>query len=411
MTSTTDDVPQSIEEAGALLGAVITRYGTGTYRMIAPPKGIHSSFATVSPVPSSELLFRLHSLRALLRSAPQDIPLVAAPSLLAGVLMKLLGISSNLASTPADPNKRVDTPPMLSTPLRKLWVDCVVLCHRLGEGLAGNARINIYGFVRNMIQLAGMNPRTARAAGGTRIAALEVLAGLFEDPKLSPQLASWALDIINLSQRALRSSGNGEPTYRIASVRAACSAAIACRQASLKIRPVEGSARLVLKGAMEDKAIVEVVKLIKLAVTDKFPEVRSSAATLASLLAPIVIHTSVKSPTNPDAAVNSPTTSLEDVMTVAFKNLDDESPDVAAGWAEAMSRCLSTAIEYYKQINAENVGRRDVEGDEPGSTGPTASDNAADRATPARKGVVPASVASSLPNAMKYLVAADRRDE
>ena len=340
----------------------------------------------------------LHALRALLRSAPESIPLVAAPSLLAGVLMKLLGVSSSIASAPVDPNRRTATPPMLSTPLRRLWVDCVVLCHRLGEGLSGNTRVNIYGFVRNMISLAGMNPRTAKAAGGVRVAALEAMAGLFEDPKLSPQLASWGMDVIQLSQRALRSSGNGEPTYRVASIHAACAVAVACRQSSMKLRPVEGSACLVLKGAMEDKAILEVVKLLRLAAMDKFPEVRSAAASLAGLLAPVLIHTSIKKPhSSNEGAASSPTMSLEDVMTISFKNIDDECPEVASGWADALSRCMSTSIEYSQQLSAESTTRRDVEGDGP-------SNPQTKEPSIRRKGIVPLAACSTLPGAIKYLV-------
>lgn len=397
-----DDTPQSVEEAGALLGAAITRYGSrDAHKTINPPRGTHSSFSIISPVPSSELFVRLHSLRAHLRSTPKDTPLVAAPSLLAGVLMKLLGVSNTLASAKsADLTKRTATPPMLSNPLRKLWVDCVVLCHSLGDGLSGNARINIFGFVRNMIQLASMNPKTSRAAGGTRVAALEVIGALMEDERLSKTLASWSLDVIVLSQRALRSSGNGEPTYRIAAVRTACSAAIASRLAFMNVRPMEGSARLVLKGALEDKAIFEMVKLLRIAVTDKFPEVRSAAATLSSLLAPLVIHTQVRSVTSSDAAAASSTASLEDIMTMAIKNLDDESPDVAARWAEALARCMCTCIEFGQQVTAEKSSQRDVEGrsdatSAPGNEGPHRS---------GRKGVLSASSCSSLPKALKQLV-------
>eukprot|EP00980_Cylindrotheca_fusiformis_P023611 scaffold10671_cov131-Cylindrotheca_fusiformis.AAC.9 len=400
-----EEVPQSVEEAGALLGATITFYGTShNYKTISPPKGTHSSFATISPIPSSELFVRLHTLRALLRSAPTDTPLVAAPSLLAGVLIKLLGVSNKLASaTNADATRRVPIPPMLSTPLRKLWVDCVVLCHSLGEGLSGNARINIYGFLRNMISLASLNPRTAKAAGGTRVAALEAIEGIMKDPKLSVQLASWAFDVTHLCQRALKSSGNGEPTFRIAAVRTACSVVIASRDAFMKTRPVEGTARLVLKGALDDKAIFEMVKLLKTAVNDKFVEVRTSAARLASLLAPLVIHIAVKSPRTPDAAVSA-TASLEDIMTLAFKNLDDESAECAAAWAEALARCMSTAIEVGAQLSAEQTSQRDVEG---GGAVPSPSKGSGrgSRNT-TRKGVLPASTCSTLPKALKYLVSA-----
>jgi hypothetical protein len=405
MVVVSDDTPQSIEEAGALLGAAITTYSSpGSHTTINPPKGTHSSFATISPVPSSELMLLLHSLRSLLRSAPTDTPLVAAPSLLEGVLLKLLSISSTLASTPVvDPSRRVGTPPMLSTPLRKLWVDCVVLCHTLGEGLSGNARINIYGFVRSMIALAGMNPRTARAAGGTRTAALEVIAGLMEAEKLSKQLASWALDVIDLSKRALRSIGNGEPTYRIAAVRTACSAAVASRCSFMSTRPMEGTSRVLLKGALEDKAILEMVKLLKVAVADKMPEVRHGAATLVSLLAPLVIHISIKSPSTPDAVAVSPTASLEDIMTMAFRNLDDESPYVAAAWAEALARGMSTSIEYHKQKTDERASQRNADGGAP-SAASGATNDSKGRMAGMRKGILSSTVCSTLPKSLRYLV-------
>lgn len=397
-----EEVPESVEEAGALLGATITLYDIGSYTIINPPKGTHSSFATIHPVPSSELFVRLHHLRALLRSAPKDTPLVAAPSLLAGVLMKLLGVSNKLASAPnVDPTRRVATPPLMSTPLRKLWVDCVVLCHSLGEGLSGNARINIYGFVRNMISLAALNPRTAKAAGGTRVAALEAIEGIMMDPKLSTQIASWAFDVAHLCQRSLKSSGNGEPTYRIAAVRTACAVVISSRTAFMKTRPVEGSARLILKGALDDKAILEMVKLVKTATQDKFVEVRTGAAHLASLLAPLAIHTTVKSPRTPDAAA-SPTASLEDIMTLAFKNLDDVSAECAAAWAEALARCMSTAIEVGTQKIAEKTSQRDVEGRGPSPATPRGG---RERSNPSnRKGVLPASMCATLPQSLKYLV-------
>ena len=246
-----------------------------------------------------------------------------------------------------------------------------------------------------MIILAGLNPKTARALGGTRIAALEVIGGLLEDPKLSSQLASWAFDISQLCQRALKSSGNGEPSYRIAAVEAACSVAVASRVAFMKTRTVES--QLMLKGALEDKAIFEMVKVLKIAVQDKYPEVRGAAARLACLLAPLVININVKSPSSPDALAASPTMSLEDIMTIAFKNLDDESPFVSGSWAEALARCMCTSIEYKNQTGS---GRdRDVEGGNSGGPGDGGSTGRG-----ARKGVLPAAACDTVPKAMKYLV-------
>lgn len=252
-----------------------------------------------------------------------------------------------------------------------------------------------------MIILAGLNPRTAKAQGGTRVAALQVISGVLEDPKLATQLASWAYDIIQLCQRALKSSGNGEPTYRIAAVQTACSVVIASRLAFLKTRSIDqgSSGQLLLKGALEDKAIFEMVKLLKLGLQDKFPEVRSETARLASLMAPMVINTHVKSPSSPDAIAATPTTTLEDVMTIAFKNLDDESPHVAASWAEALARLMSTSIEYQNQMGSERAGNRDVEGGTSGGPGTASLSNRGPR-----KGVLPASACNTLPKALKYLV-------
>lgn len=409
---TLDDRPDSVEEAGALLGAAITRCGSGSTDVINPPKGMHSSFATVAAVPSSQLLIRLYYLRSFLRSAPQNEPLVAAPSLLA-VLMKLLSMSNELAAKNAarttDINHRDEIPPMMSTPLRKLWVECVVLCHRLGEGLSGAAKTSLYNFLRNMIALAGLNPRTAKAAGGTRIAGLDVVGGLFDDETLAPKLVSWSYDVLQLCLRALRSSGNGEPTYRISAMKMACSVAKACRVAHLKAKPVEiPEACLLLKGAMEGPAVQEALKILRQASADKFPEVRSVAATFAGLLPPmLVLH--VKSKPNRQAEPGShqqeiaPIVHLEETINLALRNIDDEKAEVAGGWSEALARCVCTAIEFGRQKASSEVANRDVEADQE-SSGPTSavSDGAMQKGV--RRKENPVFLCKNLKSAIRFLV-------
>jgi len=224
-----------------------------------------------------------------------------------------------------------------------------------------------------------------------------VISGLLEDSKLSAQLASWALDIIQLCQRALKSSGNGEPTYRIAAIRAACSVVVATRMAFMKTREIWGSDQFVLKGAFEDKSIFEMVKLLKIAAQDKFPEVRGAATRLACLLGPVAINLHIKSQSSPEAQATSPTTCLEDIMTLAFKNLDDESPHVSEGWAEALARCMCTSIEFKSQTGSDR-GRSDDDEDGSGE----APENSSGRG--GKKGTLSAEVCNTLPRAMKYLV-------
>lgn len=400
-----DIFPGSVEEAGALLGATITRCGREHTPLSAPPKGMHSSFATVFPAaPSAELLNRLYALRAILRTyqrndngnngagdgeacPPPPQPLVSAPSLLA-VLIKLLGVSTSIANRVAaghrdDSSQRcsVDTAPMLSTPLRKLWVDCVVLCHSLGASAAASSsrgggagsgagvKMDTTQFLRQMADIAGSHPRSARAAGGVRIAALDVIAKLLQEPNLSSQLAPWSLELLQLCLKSLRSAGNGEPTYRVSAMRTACAAAVACRESYLSTRRSLSSIELgkndksllLLQSAMDDKSILESVRVLKQAATDKFPEVRRSAAQFASLMAPLLVHPR-SSPDQPN-----PLGSLDEVLALALKNIDDESPFVADGWAEAAARCICTAVEYHEKAKQAG-GRRDAD-DVGGSSG------------------------------------------
>lgn len=433
--------PESVEEAAALLGATITkcggaagggagavaaaRRGTSTAAAATPaaaaaaaadahpttaalPHGMHPAFAVSGRQTASELVSRLYVLRALLRTVQSQSQsqsqsgsktaslLPAAPSILQ-VLKKLLGVSTQLAgaaaattmsssgshSEAAAPKR--DTPPLLSTPCRKLWVDCVVLCYQLQCSTTDTTQ-----FVRQMLALASVHPRSSKAAGGVRMAALQVVAALMEcgdDDEtttddnniinsrfaLASMLAPWSLDVLQVCLKALRSAGNGEPTYRRAAVRAACAAAAACRNAARKQRGAVAShshnndnnnSLLLLPGAMEDKAVAEAIRVLRQAAADKFPEVRSAAATLAALLAPLLVPPTHSSSSNSGTASPSdPLQALEEVVQIALRNLDDESPATADGWAEAVARCACTAIYHHQQVKAQTQQQQGSAGD------------------------------------------------
>ena len=385
--------------------------------------------------PESELLHRLYILRSMLRTAADaNAALVAAPSILQ-VLKKLLGISTQVAAaaatvvsttsvptpltftsnstttittttansnssnnatldttsavgttgetskdaTPPPPPKqrkillphKYDTPPLWSTPCRRLWVDCVVLCHALSSSTNHN---DLTLFVRQMLDVASIHPRSVKAGGGVRIAALAVIGALLvqdDDDNnvvisergqrpfltLATKLAPWSLDILQICLKALRSAGNGEPTFREAAIRTAGATAVACRNVARNSRHTrrDGGSHtsttedFCLPGAMEDRAMVESIKILKQAATDKFPEIRSGAATLAITLAPILIahHSGATSGSTAD-----PLSSLEEVIQLALRNLDDECLVVADGWAEALARCFCTAIQHNETIKA-----------------------------------------------------------
>lgn len=363
---TLSNFPQSVEEAGALLGATITTCGKGVRKPTLPPIGMHSSFTVYAHVPSSELMSRLYDLRALLRAS--DAALSSAPSILA-VLMKLIGVSTSLAAAAttsttgltsattsttgtsagsAAPAISDQTPPLLSNPLRKLWIDCVVLCHTQGT----SALMDVTTFVRKLLATALLHPRSQKAAGGVRLAALQCVAALLRQPGLASRLAPWALEVFQAALKAVKSTGNGEPTYRLAAVEMSVAAAVASRVACLKSKPESAA----LTGAVEEKALQEAIKLVKVAVTDKYPEVRRATAEFVAAMAPFWLGSNT----------DNTFVFIEDVMVICQRNLDDDSPHVLAGWAEGLARCLATVVQHHshmQQTGASGSSHDDDTGD------------------------------------------------
>ncbi|GKY98505.1 hypothetical protein MPSEU_000807600 [Mayamaea pseudoterrestris] len=415
----TDNLPESIEEAAALLGATITQM-TGQPLILPrqlPPKGMHSAWSTYSNLPSTELIMRLHTLRAFLRNSSS--PLVSARSIQA-LLMKLIGMSSALATQVLSAHEAAGafilTPPLLSNAIRKLWCDSVVLCHGVGQSMETIA------FVRSMLALAVLNPRSAKAAGGVRIAAVQVVAGLFEyhganNDSLAQQLAPWSLEIFQTTLRALKSAGHNEPTYRIEAMKMACAAATACRRAFVKTHKLQEeinsaaandrnqSKLVLLQGGMEAKALAEALKVVRQAITDKLPEVRWEAAHLVARLAPMLI---LSRPTD-----NAPVYALLDeaALQLAMKNLDDESAYVARQWANALARCLCTAVEYSRQRQAGRSRRSETDdGDASPGKEPKAGvvDTTGPQTTTSRFGVAKkvsvTEICLNLSKAISYLV-------
>lgn len=379
------DTPQSVEEAGALVGAAITKCNVTNVAMIAPPKGMHSSFAISESLPSSELFTRLYQLRRWLWEA--NTPLAVAPSLLA-VLMKLLGASSALA---AQFQHEGLIPPLWSTPIRTLWVDCVVACHARSSASSAPSR--------TLLALVSLHPKSVKAGGGTRLAALLVLKGLWSSKPASIRDAT-PYDVLLVCQRALKSSGHGAPTFRMAAVQTACAVMTACRHQQLQ-RTLQYQQQqrhpMLLVGAMEDVALVEAVALIKLASADKYPEVRRLAGTCCSILAPMLLLTATNS--NMNSSSKSPDSLIDEVLTFAYKYIDDEQTGVAIEWAEAVARLITTMIVYQEQLKvSQSTRKRDEE--------QATTDDEAMRFSRlnSNKAVTWASICNSLRSAVQYLV-------
>ena len=189
-----------------------------------------------------------------------------------------------------------------------------------------------------------MNPRSKLASGGVRHAALMVIQRICTlNTEMAKRSAPYAWEILQCCHRGLMSGGTGEPGHRAQCVKVACGLMIGCRKASK-----DGEEKtFVMPGALEERVVVEVIKFMKRAAADKYPEVRMASAILAGLTAPMLIRNpSIRK----DSEGVSPLAWLEDVTQVALRNLDDESAGVATAWAQSLARCLCASTEYGKSV-------------------------------------------------------------
>jgi hypothetical protein len=278
--------------------------------------------------------------------------------------MKLLEVTSSIPDTAEDKDKSLGglgspktmikrpvkqhkpLPPLLSTPLRTVWVHCVALCISLGSSLPGNQRTDVYAFITKMMDIANLNPRSKLASGGVRHAALEVIQRICTlNIEMAKRSAPYAWEILQCCHRGLMSGGVGEPAHRAQCVKVGCGLLIGCRRAS-KAGEEE---TFMVPGALEERAALEAIKFMKRATSDKYPEVRMAAAIFAGLLAPMLIR-NVSMAVRKDGEGVSPLAWLEEVTQVAMRNLDDESAGVATAWAQSLARCLCASAEYGKSL-------------------------------------------------------------
>jgi hypothetical protein len=178
-------------------------------------------------------------------------------------------------------------------------------------------------------------------------------------------------------------------------------------------------------GAMEERAIIEAIKFIKRATTDKYPEVRIGAAVFAGIVAPMLIRNIPRggggvggSIRGKDGGVDSgaaslPLVWLEEVAQVAMRNIDDESAGVATAWASCLARCLCTSSEYGQGIRAaqseDEASRRSADVDHDAVSSPSGNSNNLDLAAKFKAlrgaGTTAATSASfSVPSAIAFLV-------
>jgi len=365
----------------------------------------------------------------------------AARSILA-VLMKLLEVSSAMATSDGNANNVDASPqittsgkskmatgspkqkqhkplaPLLSTPIRNTWVECISLCLALGSSLPGNLRTDPYTFVNKMLEISNWNPRSKMAAGGVRLAALQVVGRVCSlNIDLAKRTAPYAWEILQCCHKGLLSGGAGEPGHRAACVKTACCVVISCRKVASGVRGGDGADSFSVPGAMEERAVQEGIKFIKRATSDKYPEVRLGAAMFAGLIAPMLIRNiptgslSRNGGGRDNEELATPLAWLEEVTQFALKNIDDESAGVATAWASALARCICVSVEHGTSVrdaqSEDQASRRsaDVDDEAPPSSDNSNLDLAAKfkAFSESRRASAATAICSSVPSAIAYL--------
>lgn len=314
-------------------------------------------------------------------------------------------------------------PPLLSTPIRNMWVECISLCLALGCSLPGNLRIDVTAFLGKMMEICNWNPRSKMASGGVRLATLEVLGRVCRaNADLAKRSSTCALEVLQCCHRGLLSGGAGEPGHRAACVRTACGVLEACRSAA------RGTAAMVngggpvpesfsMPGALDERVATEALKFARRAASDKYPEVRMGAAVFVGLAAPMLVR-NVRDPPGgghqgKDSHSLSPLSWLEDATQISMHNVDDESAGVATAWASALARCLCASAEHGRRVqdakSEDQASKRSADVDD--EAAPAASDNNLDLAaklkafsSDLRRSAVATAACASVPATVAYLV-------
>ena len=166
-------------------------------------------------------------------------------------------------------------------------------------------------------------------------------------------------------------------------------------------------------GAMEERVAIEAIKFVKRATSDKYPEVRMRAAVFAGLAAPMLIRivpfSTPRGGSGKDGDGPSPLAWLEDVTSLAMRNIDDESAGVATAWSSTLARCLCASAEYGQSIrdaqSQEQASNRSADVDDEPS-----ADNNLDLAaklkafSESRRAAAATVACSSVPATIVYLV-------
>ena len=255
------------------------------------------------------------------------------------------------------------TPPLTSKAIRHLWVKCLTLTYRL-------LPLQPPTILHSYIYYIGLHPRTANSSGGSRVASLQCLTSILNDEVLGPRYvksllgsggggggASSSVNLLSLLHSGLKSSGATDVVHRIHCVQCAISLLTSARDCPSPYSQTKPSHAIFVTSnpALDDKQIMEALRMLRKAADDKFPEVRRTACELAMVLSSMCLLNVPPSGGDVGQAMSV----LDELTQVCLRNVDDEMVGVGVGWSEALARCMCTAVEFHASLNDGMGGGND----------------------------------------------------
>ncbi|GMH75493.1 hypothetical protein TL16_g06779 [Triparma laevis f. inornata] len=253
----------------------------------------------------------------------------------------------------------LSTGELLLTPIRSLLVSCTVLLYNRCN------RVDVFGFIKDLCETASLTAKSQKSLNGSRLLSVDTLGALISHRSITSRVTGLLNDIILSLSKCSRSTDVNIRMSAFTSVHMICDSLVECSPESKFDSPW-----VAMKG-LEEKELVEVMKMVKKGVEDKNSDVRLACSKLATSLVPLSIVTGT--PKNPSMLHH-----LDELLNTSLVNLDDESVAVGHCWAEAVGVAVNASIAVQKLHDAEATvaaAKREVEDEEASDSNKKKSQN------------------------------------
>lgn len=158
---------------------------------------------------------------------------------------------------------------LLLTPIRRLLVSCTAILY------TSSKEVDVYGLIKGLAETSLLTNRSSKAQNGIRLLSVETLGSIVGHNKVLPRVASLIPESLTALSKCSRSSDLNVKLSSYASIRTICDAMVSHHAST------DGSkfcSPFVALGALREREVVEILKIVKKGCEDKSVDVRLEAA-------------------------------------------------------------------------------------------------------------------------------------